>query len=476
MQAQPLSGVGASGLYYNCREQEHFLKFDFEDDCGMNLHIHPHRSERTLVIFIHGFNGEGYGTWGEFPRLLFDDCHGFSADVAVFRYATGFAAARQKTVNVNATINRLQLAIQELAPHFSAVFVFCHSFGGVVGQIAIQRYLTAHLLECRDFSAKIAATFFFGSPRAGTRLAPAFLNRVFREFVYLERFADPLTETEVFYSTNVEMEPIANLRSKHYLIPRYVCMGNRDAVVEEFSVTFGVPKDRLYYPDLSHKMIVKPASDQSRQFIWALEKLRQVTALRRSWMREQAFTREHAGDSSLQEARFVAELWPGTAGTEWALMFQELRREFSKLRTITGQQVRIYDKEDMSGRGYPVDLLISLHSAKSALQHPEVEKPFVLEARRRHEYVDEPTVGISPVGESAEDAKNAMENWLTPKRPFGRFFIEPAKDKAVLRQLLYDWLKLIVGHSVPERHFTPVGTRAIVESVNWPPVGNEGYL
>lgn len=443
----------------------------------MNLHMHPHRSERTLVIFVHGFNGNGYGTWAAFPRLLFDDCHGFSADVAVFRYATGFSAARQGTVNINATINRLQFAINELAPNYSTLFFFCHSFGGILGQVAIERYLTGQLLETREYSTKIAATFFFGSPRAGNRFAPAFLNRVFREFTYLERFADPLTETEIFYNTNVEMEPIANLRNKNYLIPRYVCMGNRDEVAEEFSVTFGVPKGRLYYPDLNHKMIVKPASDQARQFIWALGKLREVMALRRSWLREQAFNLGHAGDTLAQEAHFITELWPGTAGTQWALMFQEVRNEFSKLRTMTGQRVKIHDKADISGHAYPVDLLISLHSAESTLQHRDVERPVVLEARRRHESVDEPAVGISPVGDSAEDAQSEIESWLAPHRPFGRFFIEPAKDREVLKQLLFDWLKLIVGHGAPDRRAI-LSSRidGIAELADWPPFGSEGYL
>jgi hypothetical protein len=477
VQAQPLSGGLASSLYYDWREQEQFLEFDFEDDCGMNLHTHPRRSDRTLAIFIHGFNGKGYETWAEFPRLLFDDCHGISADVGIFRYDTGFVAARQRTVNVNATINRLQLTIKELAPKFSAIIFFCHSFGGVLGQIAVERYLNDHLHEFREFSSKIAATFFFGSPRAGTRLAPGFLNRIFREFQYLERFADPLTETEIFYNTNVEMEPIANLRKKNYLIPRYACMGSRDEVVEEFSVTFGIPKDRLFYPNLNHSMIVKPASGQARQFIWAREKFWQVMALHRSWLREQAFAIEHTGDASTRATHFITELWPGTTGTQWALMFEELRSEFAKLRTVTGQQVKIHDKADMLGHAYPVDLLISLHSADSTLNDQDAERPIVLEARRRHESVDEPAVGISPVGALAEDATAEMQRWLAPHRPLGQFFIEPAEDDEVLKQLLYNWLKLIVRGDVSEsRKMSLGGIRDIVDPVDWPPLGNEGYL
>lgn len=473
MQSQPLSGNSGSSIYYHWSNQEHFLEFDFEDASGMNLHRHPHRSERTLVIFVHGFNGKGYGTWAEFPRLLFEDSHGFAADVAVFRYSTGYLAAVpfKRTVNLNATIRRLQRAINELAPHYSSIYLFCHSLGGIVGQIAVEQYLKNYLLDLHELNTKIAALFFFGSPRAGTRLAPAFLNGVFREFEYLTRFSDHLTDTELFYNSYVEMEPIASLGKKKFLIPRYVCAGSRDAVVEGFTATYGVPLDRIYDSDLNHKRMVKPMSDGAKQFVWALGKLQEVVTLRRSWMRERAFALEHANDASVHEVHYITELWPGTDGTEWALMFREVRRELSNLKTVTGQQVKIHDKEDLPGQSYPADLLISLHSAEGALQHKDTERAIVLEARRRHESVDEPTVGISPIGDLADAAKNEMESWLAPHRPFGQFFIEPAKDGEALKQLLYDWLKLIVGGGGSDRR-----KQQIAKPMDWPQLGNEGNL
>ena len=43
----------------------------------------------SVVIFVHGLNGGGYSTWGEFPERMFVSTYGVKPDVAVFDYFSG---------------------------------------------------------------------------------------------------------------------------------------------------------------------------------------------------------------------------------------------------------------------------------------------------------------------------------------------------------------------------------------------------
>ena len=47
-------------------------------DESLIVHQHPeNNSGQELVVFVHGLNGTRYGTWGNLPRFLFEDCTSF---------------------------------------------------------------------------------------------------------------------------------------------------------------------------------------------------------------------------------------------------------------------------------------------------------------------------------------------------------------------------------------------------------------
>jgi hypothetical protein len=56
----------------NTRDQPRFKRFRF-DESRLNLHRHLDQDAKRLIVFVHGLNGGGYHTWGNFPRFVFDD-------------------------------------------------------------------------------------------------------------------------------------------------------------------------------------------------------------------------------------------------------------------------------------------------------------------------------------------------------------------------------------------------------------------
>src|SRR4051812_28074314 len=64
-----------------------FTPEDF-DELSFNLHTRSCRP-RKVAIFIHGFGGNGYSTWGNFPRYIFTGGEYEPLDIAVFNYHSG---------------------------------------------------------------------------------------------------------------------------------------------------------------------------------------------------------------------------------------------------------------------------------------------------------------------------------------------------------------------------------------------------
>lgn len=430
--------------YFQEFTQDSFSTFDFNES-GLNLHRHPNRSRREIAVFIHGFNGTGYKTWREFPRYLFDGtADGTSIDVGIFRYNTGFLAAAKRNVNLSLTAERLAAALREITSTYDSIYLICHSLGGLVAQAAVEIFLDDHTYREKSFSTNIAGLFFFGSPRAGTRFAPQTLNRLLREFRWLGEFSERVTSTEKFFTNNVESAAVANPGSKPFLIPRYVCMGNGDAVVEEFSTTYGIPKDRIFYPDLDHGEIAKPTTNDAPQLIWLCRERRRIEELRGQWLLERAYAAKQSVQDTEFQALFVTELWTELEGSTWEELYNDARQTVSREYSHHPGKVLIRDKRELVDTAARVDLLISIHNAERVIGMPDLERPVLAEAQRRHQNESSLTVAISPVGDRTEEASKLLESWLVPHRPYQRFYIETAADSGSLQKLLRRWLKLLI--------------------------------
>jgi len=66
------------------RTQCEFAPFEYGADMGLNVHAHVTPSDR-VIVFVHGLSGEGYETWQDFPKYVFQA----GLDVAVLNYCSG---------------------------------------------------------------------------------------------------------------------------------------------------------------------------------------------------------------------------------------------------------------------------------------------------------------------------------------------------------------------------------------------------
>ncbi|MCG7597278.1 putative lipase [Mycobacterium sp. PSTR-4-N] len=420
----------------------------------MNLHRNPGRPGQTLAIFVHGFDGDGYGTWLDFPKYIFNGTpDGTAIDVAIFRYDTGHIAALKRKVNLPVAAERLAESIRELSATYSSIYFVCHSLGGLLAHVAIENYLNQHTYNHKTFSTIIGGMFLLGSPRAGNWMALPLLTWFYREFKWLARFSERITSTEKFFTNNVESEAVADPGRKPFLIPRFVCMGNADAVAEEFSVTYGMPADRIYYPDLDHGQLPKPTSATSLQVTWLCREKRRIDQLRAQWFRGRAHAATHSAEKSKRRALFFAELWTDTSGFEYRTIYDQARHEVALEHSSDRTEVAIHDKGQLAEDAAGIDLLISVHSTQRVLATPESEHKIVLEAQRRHQQENSLTVAMAPVGRDCAQACTKMEAWLAPNRPYRRFYIEGASGSVQLKLLMRKWLDSILTESMNFANF-----------------------
>ncbi len=245
------------------QEQQRFDPLPFRDS---SLNVHLHRSgtpSRTLVIFVHGLSGSGYGTWGSLPAALFEGAS-LQTDVGVFDYVSGF---RRLTVLTSSSMHEIA---QELADEFRGlphknIVLLGHSMGGLVCQAAVQHSYEA---ETTPFPStrKVIGLGVFGSPRAGTLLWPR-IAPFGKDARFLRLHSEDQTSLSRFFATQVETRLDAHPTTPLW-IPVFAAIASRDLFVDQFSSTHGIPAPQVRRFRGTHTSIVKPRDHGAPVVAW----------------------------------------------------------------------------------------------------------------------------------------------------------------------------------------------------------------
>lgn len=172
----PGCGVDVDEIYDQLESENVIVRrLDQHDESALILQKDgPHR---RLLVFVHGWNGNSFATWGGIiPALarahdLPEDLRWLAEfDVLTFGYETGL----REDQSIDAVARRLKSVVdlEVLGRGYSSVYVLAHSMGGLV----VQRYLLNELEkgddgQLRKLQSALRAVLYFDTPHNGLDIA-----------------------------------------------------------------------------------------------------------------------------------------------------------------------------------------------------------------------------------------------------------------------------------------------------------------
>jgi len=133
-------------------------------------------SKDTFVVFIHGFSGDGTGTWGNFPNFLGGDADLSNCQFRFWDYPTELAKNNLNPIsffkklfwendpNISTISQGLRTLLNFEAADFKKIVLFAHSMGGLV----VQRFIIEEIRNERaDLLDRITEISLFGTPSGG---------------------------------------------------------------------------------------------------------------------------------------------------------------------------------------------------------------------------------------------------------------------------------------------------------------------
>jgi tetratricopeptide (TPR) repeat protein len=144
-----------------------------------------HAQAQSAVVFVHGFTGDGVGTWGDFPKILQDDPELGEFDCFYWQYPSklklSYAVTKwiwQNDPGIKTLGDGLRALLNDTvaASHdYSEIKLVAHSMGGLV----VQAYVVEELRRIREGTLELGESMLrkvneivlFASPSGGLRKA-----------------------------------------------------------------------------------------------------------------------------------------------------------------------------------------------------------------------------------------------------------------------------------------------------------------
>lgn len=247
-------------------------------DAPLLLHCHPGVTDQKLILFLHGFGGRRYPTWGDLPCYLFEDCP--DASLALYDYRSGQRALRPvSAIDLRDLARELADIIRDA--DFTRVVLIGHSMGGLLAKAVVKDLLDSGSRSADDVPAirRIAGLILMATPQAGSLWVPPMLGALTVNFRVLRthsRFVVELTDTfrnKIDTSGRRAYDPLYEVS-----IPTFGVIGLRDKMVDRLSSSLDLSRDQCKHVQATHKDIVKPRSKQDGAYAWILAKIQECLA------------------------------------------------------------------------------------------------------------------------------------------------------------------------------------------------------
>jgi pimeloyl-ACP methyl ester carboxylesterase len=230
---------------------------DFGDE-ALVIHKKSSGSYATdLAIFVHGLGGSSYGcesTWGDLPKLVFDNFQSF--DVGMYSYRTLLRRLQfWKSVPLDQEAKVLGGLLKTLS-EYEGIILLGHSMGGLLCKGAVGYLINANQGEV---VSKINALIMMATPQLGSIKVPRFLAWFSRDFQALRPHSRYVSDVNELFTNQIQTEVECSPNGRIHL-PCYALVAESDFWVDSLSAGINLTDAQKMTVRGTHTSIVKPKS------------------------------------------------------------------------------------------------------------------------------------------------------------------------------------------------------------------------
>lgn len=232
------------------------------------IHQRTDPSKAThLVIFVHGLGGVRYGkkaTWGDFPRLVFEDFPG--VDVGMYAYRTLLRRWKfWRSIDLEDEAMTFSDSFKGLT-NYRSLLLLGHSMGGILCKGAVARLATEP--DSADVMQKIGGILLMATPQLGSTKVPKLLSGLTRDSRVLKAHSRYVTTIETTFRDRIHTGLSYPLDDKDH-VPCWALIASDDFWVDRLSAGIGLESHQKRTVAGTHTSIVKPKDkkDDGYRFI-----------------------------------------------------------------------------------------------------------------------------------------------------------------------------------------------------------------
>lgn len=201
---------------------------------GLRVHLRNAGRASALVVFVHGLNGSGYGTWGEMSAAIYGSDQ-LDVDVAVFDYVSGLRRRLSFSPNIIDVARELNSHLDAL--QYNRIILVGHSMGGIICSMAIRlSHQKTPFGHSDALIHRAVGLIALASPRSGARAVIFGGNKDAR---ILKVHNSEVTQNSEFFTNQVDTQWRGGGRAR-YRIPIWAATATHDRFVDYFTATFAL--------------------------------------------------------------------------------------------------------------------------------------------------------------------------------------------------------------------------------------------
>lgn len=251
------------------------------------IHRRTQEPGKYLAVFVHGLGGKRYGsksTWGDFPRLVFENFP--NVDIGMYSYRTLFGRLKfWKSIRLEKEAEVFADLISDMP--YEGFILLGHSTGGLLCKGVISCLFDTNRPKVAE---KVNGLLLLASPQLGSTMVPNLFASMTTDFRALKTHSDYVTGLQQVFQERVHcLVDIPSSADKTH-IPCWALIAAEDSFVDALSAGINLPSSQQKHIRGSHTSIVKPKDENHDGFAFVKTCiLFATTKLERPFRREESY-------------------------------------------------------------------------------------------------------------------------------------------------------------------------------------------